>query len=70
MAKSAHEAGPYNPIPLKDAQALGTLLEGRVGDALPMLATMVETYRRELAASDIAVPERLTRRARQRLAGT
>jgi 3-hydroxyisobutyrate dehydrogenase len=68
MAKSASQARPYNPIPLKDANALGTLLEGGIGEALPMLATMVETYRRELAASDIGVPERLTRRARERLA--
>jgi 3-hydroxyisobutyrate dehydrogenase-like beta-hydroxyacid dehydrogenase len=69
MAKSASGARPYNPIPLKDAEALGKLLEGRAGDALPMLATMVATYRRDLADSDIGVPERLTRRARQRLEG-
>ena len=69
MVNSAREARPYNPIPLKDAEALGALLEGRTGEALPILATMVATYRRELAASDVGVPERLTRRARQRLAG-
>jgi 3-hydroxyisobutyrate dehydrogenase-like beta-hydroxyacid dehydrogenase len=69
MAQSASEARPYNPIPLKDAEALGTLLEGHASKALPTLATMVDTYRRELAGSDIGVPERLTRRARQRLAG-
>ncbi len=64
----AAPARPFNPISLKDSQALGALLTPALHRSLPMLGAMVETYRRALADCDIAVPERLTAEARGRLA--
>lgn len=65
----ARPARPFNPISLKDSEALGALLTDELGGALPMLGGMVETYRRELAATPVAAPERLTDAARRRVAG-
>lgn len=66
----AAPARPYNPISLKDSQALGDLLTPALCRDLPMLATMTETYRHVLAGSKVAVPERLTAEVRDRLSGT
>ena len=65
----AKPARPFNPITLKDSEAMGALLTPGLGEGLPMLAAMVETYRRELARTEVAGPERLTDAARRRLAG-
>jgi 3-hydroxyisobutyrate dehydrogenase len=67
MAAAGQSTRPYNPIAKKDALALGDLLTGAIGDALPMLNGMVETYRRELAAATVAAPEILTLNAQKTL---
>ncbi len=67
MVDAGQSSRPYNPIARKDALALGDLLPGAVGAALPMLAGMVETYREALVDARIAAPEILAQRAQKSL---
>jgi 3-hydroxyisobutyrate dehydrogenase-like beta-hydroxyacid dehydrogenase len=67
MARATAAARPANPISRKDALALAELLDGATAAALPMLAAMVETYRRTLDGTTIAALETLTRAAHARL---